>query len=244
MKRKFPLSRKTRALLYSIGVLILVVAFYIVLGCPTLTMMQEFRRAEKAHLVGPSTIVDTMDDSEYHDFNKMIVGETEYGITFFGWSYKTRPNSNPFEERSYVFSYQEKTEDVTVAVAPNFWGSIWGGNSYDTLPVYIFAEHPDAVRADLSLTVKGTHTVTEEGVRTETEYTETFAEKASLVEPGIFRCNLTATTETRANAMYHLSCIVSKSGYMSADAAISATVQLYDRSDNLILTKTLDLSSQ
>lgn len=248
MKLKELLSRIPRpvtACISAVCVLLLAGIYYIVLGCPTLTFRQEFRRAEKANLVGPSTIVDTLDDSDYYDFNKMIVGETEYGVTFFGFTYSSRPNNNPFEDRRYVFSYQEKTGDVTVAVAPNFWGGLWGAinGTSDSLPVYIFTEYSDAVRAEVELIVSGSHSWTEDGVKKSSEFTETFSEKASAIEPGIFRCFLTFKTDNRGEAAYQLSNIVSRSGYGTADATITAMVWLYDEDGNIIVAQSVDIPS-
>ena len=119
MKRKWknPIPRPVRAILCAVCAIALAIAYYIALGCPTLTDEQEFRRAEKIHLVGPSKIVDTL-TSEYSEFDKMIVGETEYGICFFGkYTYTTGVYNK--DETDYRLFYAEKTGDLTLVPAPN-----------------------------------------------------------------------------------------------------------------------------
>lgn len=251
MKLKNLLSRIPRPVkACSCAILLLAAAivYYIALGCPTLTFRQEFRRAEKAHLVGPSTIVDTLTDEDYWDFNEMIVGETEHGITFFGFTYHSRPSYNIFTKRSYVFSYREKTGDITVSAAPNFWGLHWDFNTSqginESLPVYIFTNHPEAVRAEIELTVSGNFTETIDGEIKTIEYSEQFFARAVPVEPGIFRCYMNSCTRERTAALYLFSRVCSENTFLYAGeerTVIPITVSLYDQDDNLIAVESLEI---
>ena len=247
MKLKDLLSRIPRPVkACSCAILLLAAAivYYIALGCPTLTFQQEFRRAEKAHLVGPSTIVDTLTDEEYWDFNEMIVAENEHGVTFFGFTYNSRPNYNIFTKRSYVFSYREKTGNTTVLAAPNFWALHWSMDSNNSLPVYIFTEQTNAVRADIKLTVNGidTHYTDEKNVTV--EFSEEFHADAALVKPGVLRCFLNCNTDTGTAALYLLSRVCSEDSHLNTEEAstvIPVTVDLYDENGDLIATETIEI---
>ena len=57
MKREF-LPRPLRACLWALLAVLVGIIYYIALGCPTLSIRQDFRRAEKVNLAGPSKIVD------------------------------------------------------------------------------------------------------------------------------------------------------------------------------------------
>lgn len=238
------IPRPVKACFCALLVLFAAIVYYIILGSPTLTFRQQFRRAEKANLVGPSTIVDTLGERTYSEFNKLIVGETEYGICFFGRYGSHVSGGHHSGERHYLFTYTEKTGDLTIASVPNITGSLWDmWEEYD-LPVYIFTDHKDAVQAELTLVLHGQNTVTQDGEKVTTEYTETFQATGYLVEPGVLRCTLIADSKQRCNALYMISEISSGKRIIPDDAEnsdIAAIVCLYDQNGNVIATKSLDI---
>lgn len=231
------IPRPLKACICAILVIVLAIAYYIALGCPTLTFQQEFRRAEKAHLVGPSTIVDTM-NREYNEFDKMIVSETEEGICFFGRYYDHYPYSAPFAEKQYLFSYVEKTGDLTIAAAPNVWGPTWSfTNLPQQVPVYLFTEEQDAVRAEVEITVPGDLTK------------HTFQADADRLDSGVFLFWFEADTENGLSALYFFSYSTGghKHGWVSDEElaiVFPATVRLYDESENLIQETELEIRPQ
>lgn len=241
------IPRPIKACFCAFLVIVAAVVYYIALGCPT-TFQQEFRRAERAHLVGPSTIVDTLTDKDYWDFNKMIVGETENGITFFGFTYNSRPDKNIFTERSYVFSYKEKTGDTTVLAAPNYWGGSWDFNASQginiSLPVYIFTNQSEAVRAEIQLTVSSTSTKNTNGEIITLSLSEEFSANADPVKPGVFRCHLNSHDSLSAEALYLLSSVCSERNSLSKEelsTIIPVTVLLYDKDGNLIANESIEI---
>lgn len=247
-KQKFShrIPRPLAACISAVCVLALLLLGYIAIGCPTLTFRQEFRRAEKANLVGPSTIVDELDGTIYADFPNMYVGESDYGITFFGLSDVTLSNGRYFNKKQYIFSYQEKTGDITLAIAPNHSGVMWGdwGSYVDivNLPVYVFTEHTDAARAEVTIRVNGAYTKTVNGEKKTTEFSETFTAKASAIDDGIFRCFLQSKTDKQCHALYYLSRNVCDR-YPSPDVTITAMVWLYDEDGNIIVAQSVDIPS-
>jgi hypothetical protein len=249
MKRQF-IPRPLRACLWALLVIVLAILYYIALGCPTLSLRQELRRAEKVHLVGPSKIVDQVNGELYSEFEKMLVGETEHGIIFFGRFGSSR--SGPIHEgtRSYELSYIEKTGDMTFAAPPT-------GLSYfplPTLPVYIFTEYADAVRATISIQATGSRIYNKQNVgKVEDPFDVSFHAEADRDENGFFRFLLTAKSNQpqdpfgyhndSAYALLCISCICSGESYYDncATMVIPITVTLYDAEGNEIVTRQLQL---
>ena len=228
------IPRPVRACICTVLAVVLLLSYYVILDCPVLTMKQHFRRAEKVHLVGPSKIVDVLDEREYGEFVRMYVGESEHGVSFFGKYYNEHPYDDPFAEKLYYFYYTEKTGDITLCVAPNVWGSTWGFVPFErTVPAYLFTEHADAARAELLITVKGILP------RENKQFTEHLAAQADRTEEGFFRFHLSAEEADELDALYYLSCCTS--GSASSGVAInsrlngiSAVIRLYDVNDHLI----------
>lgn len=234
----YRIPRPLKVFIFAILVIALALVYYIVLGCPT-TFRQEFRRAEKVHMVGPSTIVETF-HGEYTEFEKMIVGETEYGICFFGEYAYNEVNK---EKRHYCFSYQEKTGDLTVAVPPNASAFDWAWPGFaQSFPVYVFTDDPEAVRAELKLTVTGEYTYYYHG-KPEKEPVQcplnrTLQAEAQRTDSGIFRFWLEAEDQPGLAALQYLSNAVGGNAYnitrLEKLSTISVTVRLYDAQDQLI----------
>ena len=225
-----------------VGIILLTGILYITTGCPTLTMKQEFRRAEKVHLVGPSTIVHNM-KSQYQEFDKMIVGETEHGVCFFGRYYNSYPYGDPFAEPQYLFTYREKSGDLSIHAAPNIWGRFWRYER-DTLPVYLFDEYPQASRAELELAVAYVTSPAEMSSSNAVEFQEHFHQTANRIGDGFFLFWLNSKSTSGHTAMRLLSEITSGTLIMSASDAktvITATVQLYDPQGELIVEEVLEI---
>lgn len=252
MKREF-FPRPLRACLWALLAILLAITYYIALDCPTLTIRQEFRRAEKAHLVGPSKIVDRVSMQEYSEFETMLVGETDHGIIFFG-KYGTSRSGGEFSgKRLYRFSYQEKTGDVSFAAPPNIFGQ---SGIYD-LPVYVFTEHEDSVRATISITVSGSRSYTLDDKKVEDPFNEVFLAEAERDKNGFFRFYLTAQynyspsdpfdhDNDAAYALFCLSNLCSDNAFYENQRTmvIPITVTLYDADDNVIVTRELTLGSR
>lgn len=241
--KKRTIPRKVRAIIAAVAVLLLAAAYYIAKGCPALTFRQDFRRTERMNMVGPSQIVDRLSD-EYSEFDDMMVGETEYGVCFFGRDACHR--SSIFEQKEYIryFSYREKTGDITVLAAPNYWGSTWDEFGI-SIPVYIFCDYPDAVRAELKLSVTGSRTEIVSEEKQTTAFTETFTGKAELLESGVLRCFLESNygDGTTGYALALLSNVCTNYHYIDETAMIPCTIRLYDAEDNLIIEKDLIIRS-
>lgn len=235
------IPRPAKAIFCAVCVILLAIMYYIALGCPT-TFRQEFRRAEKAHMVGPSVIVDQM-LVDYSDFDKMLVGETKDGICFFGRYYDHYPYRDLSAEKRYHFTYVEKTGDLTIVAAPNAWGHSWAFHGFErSLPVYLFTEQVRAARAELEITVRGSYSkfsITK-------HYEHTFQGEAARSDSGVFRFWFSADTDDGLAALNFLSTATGGSAYMNLSedelaTVFPATVRLYDVSGNLILERELKI---
>lgn len=227
MKREF-IPRPLRACLWALLAILVAGVYYIALGCPA-TFRQEFRRAEKAHMVGPSQIVDQINERQYSEFDKMLVGETEHGICFFG---KYIANKENLKDRwtDYRFQYVQKTGDVTFAAAPHFAG-YWGLYS---LPIYVFTEADSATRCTISIHSTGTQGLD--------PFDETFQAEAERHPNGFFRFILTGSEDEQRLAMTNLSTLCMDGAQFDGNHA-QIQIKLFDANGNELLTKDLHLGS-
>ncbi len=247
LKRLLPrIPRPIQTIISIVCVIALSSLYYIALGSPTLTFEQEFRRAEKANLVGPSRIVEVMDEN-CSDFDALIVGETEYGICFFGRKEINviRGSNYEREEMMYTFSYREKTGDITVFAAPAYSSVFWS-DFERCLPVYVFDQYPEATRAQLELTIPGSDTRVSNGQTITTNYSERFTATAERTGSGYFRFDLIAKDRTRLYALNLLATISGNEMYPNnkqIDTVIPGFLRLYDQSGNLIAVKEFTIVS-
>lgn len=240
------IPRPAKVIFCAVCVVLLTILYYIALGVPTLTFEQEFRRAEKANLIGPSKIVDVV-GGIYDEFDKMIVGETEHGICFFGGEKIDISRGSNFtrEEMMYTFSYREKTGDITVIAAPNRVAHFWGIFGI-SLPVYVFDDYPEAVRAELELTITGTETRFVNNETVTTSFSEQFFAEADRTAEGFFRFLLNDQGTPRAHALKLLSRLSGNEMYNTDEnihTVVPGIVRLYDADGKLILEREFEICS-
>ena len=237
------IPRSVRAIFYTLLALALAISYYIALGCPALGMRHEFRRAEKAHMVGLSKIIDTLSNDDYYGYDKLLVGETAHGVCFFG-RYEVvvgMKNGRNQTKNQYHFAYCEKTDDITLCAPPNVWGTTWDAFEFKrSLPVYVFTEHSQAVRAEVEVTVVGS--TGKNGVG---KFTVPFQAEAERAKEGFFRFTFEADQKSSLKALYYLSIIGSgdRSDMHTNDRleAITAVVRLYDADGTMILEKSVTI---
>lgn len=139
------IPRPVKVLLNILAMIAVASTFYVSIGAPTLTKEQSFRRAERANLLGPSTILFN-EKVENYQYGTLIVGETDHGV--ITW----------VDDSWYGLNYHEKTGDITVVSAPKYWFD-WGGSDFAaSLPVFVLHEYPEAEDAWLLLDIEGTYT--------------------------------------------------------------------------------------
>lgn len=241
------IPRKVRAIGNFLLILLLAVIFYISIGAPTLTERQAFRRAEKADLLGPSSILlDT--DLEYYDYDHLILAETDYGVITY------------LSDRNWdsILCYTGKAGDITVVAAPKNtinWGFL---NFTVRLPVFVVDDVPDAVRAELEIHIEGTYVINLNGETLQIPLDHHYALESTREEKDFFQFTIELPSldpfdeygnDTHAEHGadgYALDLLAetfsSRSNWLPrSNASITATVRLYDELDSLITEQDLTL---
>lgn len=232
------IPRKIRVCINLLVILFLLLTFYVSIGSPVFTLEQRFRRAEKAHLVGPGQIVGGL----YSQFTDLLVAETEHGVIFYGYWDQKYPLEN-YE----VFSYREKTGKLTFLAPPSL-GFSWAFDSFErTVPLYLFDDYPEAVRAEASVHAEGIHQVND----TKTPFDIRFEVSADRFSDGVFRFLLELESgfplrQAAAQLLTEISTTAESWPYANTSGFhkqphADVTVRLYDEHDNLIVEEDLTL---
>lgn len=211
---------------------------YLFLGCPAFTAEQRYRRAERAHMVGPAKILEIY-APEGSNYQYVLVAEEPGAVIFY--LYSDIPGSTG------DLYYREKTGDLTVLAAPNI---LPGSSSMQVvdLPVFLFDEYPEALRAELEITLS--ETVNDE------YFEKTYHLESSREAEGYFHFNIHAEAEGTYTDLYGFTLpnelgaegIVLRQFSQMCGYADSfnlrpqpVTVRLYDESGALILEETLQI---
>jgi hypothetical protein len=119
---------------------------YLLAGAPAFSPEQAFRRAEAAHLVGPGTLLGTVDAEAGRSlgYDRLLLADEGAGVALY--TCRTRAGSSSEAGR---LIWREKTDGVTVVPAPAHALTFTGERA--ALPVVVFDEFPKAVRAELAL---------------------------------------------------------------------------------------------
>jgi len=223
------IPRKAKA----IGNLLLIAAalfaLYVSLGSPPLTVEAQFRRAEKAHLVGPSTILG-IEELSGTNFDSLLLADTGDGIILYNFN-----RNDSFS----TLTYRDKIGDVSVLAATVYFGGALETSSSVEFPIAVFDSFPQAVCAELDITVT---------TAPHKDFQKTYTLKAQRNNPGyfLFRLNTDGTSKLGAEgwALEMFAEISRDNAYRSyVDLEIPATVRLYDEAKNLICQRTLTVRS-
>lgn len=133
-------------------------AWFVARGGPRYGEEERFRRVEKANLAGPSTLLDKMDvqgDWIPTGYTRLLIGDAGDEILFFA-------ANNGRGSRNGVLIRREKTEGLLLTPLPQMYTilsplsplpSSWYGEDVPTwvIPLFLFADDPAAVRAEVAL---------------------------------------------------------------------------------------------
>lgn len=204
---------------------------YVFSGCPAFTVEEQYRRAEKANLVGPAEILGTVELKDaYSVYDRLLLADDGEGVIMY--LYRADDISN------HRLVYREKMGEVTVPAAPSndvFW---WGRKEIE-VPVLVFDSCPAAVRAELELEL-GCEFNGEEFQKTYS--LESYREKQGYF---LFSIRASASYELGAEGCA-LSTLAQVSGHDFAsyvETAIPATVRLYDEAGAKVYEKSLYIRS-
>ena len=248
------IPRKVRICLNILAILALLAADYVLLGCPALSPEQHFRRLEKSNLVGPAQIVESFEVPN-GSYDHVIVADDRDAVILYCC------NLRNYRWDKGTFIYRENEDGITVLPAPvqDF--------SFDAriidLPILLFHDYPNAVRAELELTLGESlgleETVWEQGgVVTTVPFEKTYQLEADREIGGYFRFNLHTEPEgeyvirngieiwepygKETHALRIFSRMISETRAFLTEY-VPATVRLYDRGGNLIAEETLTIRS-
>ena len=218
--KKHALNRPAKALLYLFFALFLALTIYVGLGCPPLNTEMVFRRAERAHMVGPSQILAEFSNGRQFP-RSVIVAETEdshilYTVQRQEYGYR-RFYTNPKEGQidNYTFRTYPKTE------APVLYNTSMSNAS--PIQLVLFDQSPNAVRAEL--TAKLTYTYRER-VHIMDIQAESLREYDSF-----FLFSLQKPQDSSEQWYYAMRQLV-----QTDDEKPELTLRLYDEEGNLIAT--------
>lgn len=228
------IPRKFRLPILGLGIAALVIALYTFAGSPTLTAEQEYRRAEKAHLVGPAEILGTVElETDLPSYWNMLVADDGDGIIFFCYGH---PDYTKWEATELI--YREKTGDITVLGAP-FPNEGREKTTIAKYPILVFDDYPEAVRAELDLTLQATY-----GGEL---FLKTYSMKSQRENAGYFQFTLGSVNPNglgaEGHALHILALISGYGGRTFPEQTIPATVRLYNEADELICERSLEISS-
>ena len=144
-------SRKLRFILDALLSLILLLAVFVALSSRMANReVTRFRRAEKAALVGPSEILDRIDVREEWpsvNYDRLLIGDDGEEILF----YLIPENGNGFLWR------REKTDGILLTPLYNVnWVFGTPRRRDGVLPLFLFSDEPEAVRAEVQIRLSDT----------------------------------------------------------------------------------------
>lgn len=241
--KKIP--RPYRSLCNLMVALVAVLVLYVSIGSPAFSREHLFRRTERSNFVGPSTIL-FHEKVENYDYSYIIVGETERGVVTFALGGETSEN----------FNYFKKTGDIMVISAPtsrHLPDFVGDGNEAIQLPVFVIDKYPDAVYAQLEVSVDGVFNCGYQEADIpldQTFYAESTREYEGcfcfsfdlphlddLAEKGIdFTCH-----GTEGHALDALALTFTHPDRNNHTGTITATIRLYDEDGTLLIEQEQEL---
>lgn len=217
---------KFRACWNLLAIGLCLVLIYICMGSPVLTVRGAYRRAEKANLVGPGEILAVL-EPEGQTYSRLVLAQEETGVMLYAWD---RWNA---EAREFV--YLAKEDPLTIAAAPG-QELLWT-QTQATLPVYLFDDCPDAVRAELELTIQGEY---------EAEpYTKIYPLTAAREGDGYFAfcIHTNSSGGSEGHSLAQLRNVTGNSMADTAGTVIRAAVRPYDTAGDLLVDTEMELHS-
>lgn len=230
------LPRKARTIILLAALIPVLLLLYTFMGNPAFSIKQQYRRLEKANLVGPAKILDIL-TLENYSYDRLVLADDGDGMIFYTWNTEEGMDNYFLTQ----FLYREKQGDVSVYAAPSSRFENWELSKEIHLPVFVFDEFPKAVRAKLDLTIDFPYSGH--------NLTRTYSLQATREKSGYFQFMIHAQNPSRLAeegvALQTLSLLTGHdSEVLSATTTtIPATVRLYDADDQLIHESTVQIRS-
>ena len=226
------LPRKNRALIHCAGIAILSLMIYFCLGWPPLTAQQQFRRLEKAALIGPQQIL-TVEKIDLPRADRAILARDDHGVAVCTYTQKNIQDT-------MRLIYRETDADLLLLPFPHSF-DIWSDIDDFQLPIVLFDKFEQAVGAEMDFVL--------DLVVNDVPFVKHYHLNAQREDPGYFLFTIPFTGDTRtdeeAQALEALSYLT---GYGMKGAfskkGVQAAVRLYDEEGNLITEQLLLMESE
>ena len=212
-----------------VGILLCLFVIYIAAGAPSFSPEMQYRRLEQSYMVGPATILGT---ETVTGQDRILVAKNDTHLMLYFYTEDKTINSNDLLIR-------ENHGDLTILPAAERLPMYFESHNF-TLPVILFDEYPEAVRAEIEFTMfLGDYT---DPQQTE-PYEKHFSLESTRTNDGYFR--FTIEHKAYSNRLYTkmLETLAYASRGYNNDGEIVAkipfSVRLYDRNDQLITDKTI-----
>ncbi len=224
------IPRKTQVAINLVSIPILLFLLYIFLGSPVLNWRQQYRRLEKAHMVGPAEIMG-YEEVTGMLYNKIVLANTEEAIIVSTVSLGNTGND--------IFQYLEKTDGIMVFGGPHDFKRLIPSVA---MTVFAVVDQPVAVRAEMELQLYW-----QQYLEDQPKY-PTFHLQAQRKEGGYFRFDIPYGEYEEESLEYQAIKLFSSwsrdaQGINIPENAFRATVRLYDSQNKLIGQETVNLQS-
>ncbi|MBR5702065.1 MAG: hypothetical protein IKX47_06320 [Oscillospiraceae bacterium] len=228
------ISRKLRFFLDALLTLILLLAvFTAVSGRMTYREDTRFRLAEKADLAGPSNIIDRIDVPEEWTvgYDRMLIGDDGEEILFYAVYSKASAGSGVLRRR-------EKTDGILLTPLYDVREISNSTRRRDAvLPLFLFADDPQAARAEVEIRLSDTYKLELTQVRGKAGPGEDFRENFFL-----FRIPMPVSRgSTQAMLLQDLA---DTNQDYPGSAEFPAVIRLYDNEGNLLETRDYTIRSR
>ncbi len=215
--------RKLRFFLDLFLFLILLSAFLLTREIPAVRDDTRFRRAEKASLAGPSEILDLFhipDEWRSVGYVRLLIADAGDEIIF----YQFYTNFNGYG----TLYRREKTDGILLVPAPT---TTIGMDSGEVLPLFLFADEPAAVKAEVQLRLSDSISIDLCQVRG----ADTADERDEYTRERFFWFSV-PMPKNRWSEKYDLLCLLWETNNYTANSAAEfpATIRLYDKAGDLL----------
>lgn len=229
-----PGARRRRFFLDMLISLVLLLAVLAAASSRTRREETRFRRTEKADLAGPSVILDRMDVPEdWPDlgYRRLLMGDDGEEILF----YLSR------EDGDELLLRREKTDGLLLTPAP-YWNPVrrtqWTGGGA-VLPLFLFADDPAAVRAEVQLRLSDALVLDLSQVRGETGGGDGHARER------FFLFRIPVPDNPRLTKAELLQALQETNAYSSlGQGEFPAVIRLYDGEGRLLETRSYTVRSR
>ena len=230
---RFP--RKARIALDLLLTAVLLLIVYIAVGCPAFGEEAEFRRAEQAAMLGPSVILDryfTEPDWPWPSvaYDLTIVGDDGDAILFYTYCSGRRTT-----EMDGWITRCEKKDGLLLTTIPSsviLPYSFSDEREEATVPLLLFADDPDAVKATVELRLPNGETRTMTQLRGHPGNLD--KKTQGPIKEHYFRFALNGDRADWDSWMYEL--MRTNMRYSYTDTEFPATIRLYDSEGRLLRT--------